>query len=96
MLVQKSTLHLAKGMVGIAVSAMFMGALFIGLTSWTVAGWVMIAYGILVLYLAYHVSAAPCIDEPDPDTIRVLSKASGDYQDVLDELTAEALAISRA
>ena len=95
MLVQKSTLHLAKGMVGIAISAMLLGALLIGLTSWTAAGWVMVAYGILVLYLAYHVSAAPCLDEPDSDTIRVLNKANSDYQEVLDERTAEALANSR-
>lgn len=95
MLVRKSTLHLAKGMVGIAISAMLMGALFIGLTSWTAAGWVMVAYGILVLYLAYHVSAAPCLDEPDPDTILHRNKSTADYQEVLDELTAEALANSR-
>jgi hypothetical protein len=95
MLVQKSTLHLAKGMVGIAISAMLMGALLIGLMSWTAAGWVMVAYGILVLYLAYHVNAAPCLDEPDPDTIHVRNKSTADYQQVLDELTAEALANSR-
>ena len=94
-MVQKSTLHLAKGMVGIAISAMLMGALFIGLTSWTAAGWVMVAYGILVLYLAYHVSAAPCLDESDPDTIHYRNKSTADYQEVLDERTAEALANSR-
>jgi hypothetical protein len=95
MLVQKSTLHLAKGMVGIAVSAMLLGALLIGLTSWTVPGWVFVTYGILVLYLAYHVGAAPCLEEPDSDSIHVLNSTSTDHQEMLEELTAEALANSR-
>ena len=96
MLVQKSTLHLAKGMVGIAVSAVLSGALLIGLTSWTVPGWVIVTYGILVLYLAYHVGAAPCLDEPDSDAIQVVKNTYADYQEKLDELTAEALANSRS
>lgn len=95
MLVQKSTLHLAKGMVGIALSAMLLGALLIGMTSWKVPGGVIVTYGILTLFLAYHVSAAPCLDEPDPEVFRILSKANTDYQEMLEELTAEALANSR-
>ena len=95
MLVQKSTLHLAKGMVGIAISAMLLGALLISLTSWKVPGGVIVTYGILTLFLAYHVSTAPCLDEPDAETIRALSNANADYQELLDELTAEALANGR-
>ena len=96
MLVQKSTLHLAKGMVGIAISAMLLGALLIGVTSWKVPGWVIVTYGILILYLAYHVSAAPCLDEPESDAmIRAPNNANVDYQERLEELTSEALANSR-
>ena len=92
---QKPTLHLAKGMAGIAILAMLLGALLIGATSWKVPGWVIVTYGILVLFLAYHVSAAPCLDEPDADVLRALNNANADYQDLLEELTAEALANSR-
>ena len=94
-MVQKSTLHLAKGMVGIAISAMLLGALLIGLTSWKVPGGVIVTYGILVLYLAYHVSAAPCLDEPDSDLSHVVNKTNAAYHEMLEELTAEALANSR-
>lgn len=94
MLVQKSTLHLAKGMVGIAISVMLAGALLIGLTSWKVPGWVIVTYGILVLYLAYHVSAAPCLDETASDAICAPKNTNADYQKTLEELTAEALANS--
>ena len=95
MLVRKSTLHLAKGMVGIAISAMILGAPLMGLTSWKIPGGVIVTYGILVLYLAYHVSAAPCLDDPDSDLIHAVSNANVDYQEMLEELTAEALANSR-
>ena len=95
MLVRKSTLHLAKGMVGIAISAMILGALLMGLTSWKIPGGVIVTYGILVLYLAYHVSAAPCLDDPDSDLIHAVNNAHVDYQEMLEELTAEALANSR-
>ena len=90
---QKSTLHLAKGMAGVAILAMLLGALLIGATSWKVPGWVIVTYGILVLYLAYHVSAAPCLDEPDTDEkVRTSYHTNVESQERLEELTAEALA----
>jgi hypothetical protein len=90
---QKSTVHLATRMAGIAISAMLLGVLLIGMTSWKVPGWVIMTYGILILYLAYHISAAPCLDEPDSDVIlRAPNKTTADFQERLDELTAEALA----
>ena len=94
-MVQKSTLHLAKGMVGIAMSAVLLGVLLIGLTSWKVPGGVILTYGLLTLYLSYHVSTAPCLDEPGPDPLRTPITANVDYQETLEELTAEALANNR-
>jgi len=93
MLEQKPTVHLAKAMVGVATSAMLVGALLIGATSWKVPGWLGLTYGILILYLAYHVSSAPCLDEPDPDPrLRASARTNADYQERLEERTAEALA----
>ena len=90
---QKPTLHLAKGMAGVAISTMLLGSLLIGATSWKVPGWVIVTYGILVLYLAYHVSAAPCLDEPDTDElVRTSYHTNVESQERLEELTAEALA----
>ena len=90
---QKSTLHLAKGMAGVAIAAMLLGALLIGVTSWKAPGWVIVTYGILILYLAYHVSAAPCLDEPDTDEmVRTSYHTNAESQERLEELTAEALA----
>jgi hypothetical protein len=91
MMVQKPTLHLAKGMVGVAISVLLLGALLIGMTSWKVPGWVSVTYGILILFLAYHVSAAPCLEEPDSDAV-VRAPNNIDYQERLEDLTAEALA----
>ena len=96
MLQSKPTVHLARAMVGAAISAMLLGALLIGATSWKVPGWVIVTYGILILYLAYHVSAAPCLDEPDMDEmVKTSCHTNADYQERLEELTAEALANSR-
>jgi hypothetical protein len=90
---QKPTVHLARGMVWVAMSVMLLGAMLIGMTTWKVPGWVGVTYGVLILYLAYHVSAAPCIEDPEPYTrVRPPARTSADYQDRLEELTAEALA----
>jgi len=82
-------------MVGIAMSALLFGTLLIGLTSWKVPGGVIVTYGILTLYLSYHVSTAPCLDELDSDRLRTPRTAYTDYQETLEELTAEALANNR-
>ena len=93
MLQPKPTAHLAKRMAGVAMSAMLLGALLISATSWKVPGWVIVTYGVLILFLAYHVSAAPCLDEPESDArIRVPHKINADCKERLEELTAEALA----
>ncbi len=93
MLRHEPRVHLAKGMVGVAISAMLLGALLIGATSWQVPGWVMVTYGVLLLYLAHHVSAAPCWDEPDPGArARSPSRTNADGKERLEESTAEALA----
>jgi len=93
---QKSTVHLAVGMVGAAILAMLLGAWLISATSWKVPGLVIVTYGLLILYLARHVSAAPCWDEPDPDTPpRFPSRINTDGKERLEELTAESLAKHR-
>ena len=93
---EKSTVHLAVGMVGAAISAMLLGALLICATSWKVPGWVIVTYGLLILYLAHHVSAAPCWDEPDAELrARSPSRTNADGKERLEERIAEALAKHR-
>jgi hypothetical protein len=89
----KSPVYLAKRMVGVAMSAVLLGALLIGMTSWKAPGWVMVTYGALILFIAYHVNAAPCLDEPDSDTMpRAPYRTNASCRERLEELTAEALA----
>lgn len=63
----KPTCHLARGMVGVAMSALLLGLLLIGVTSWKAPGCVLVTYGLLILYLAHHVSAAPCLEDRDSE-----------------------------
>ena len=96
MLQSKPTVHLAKAMVGAAISAMLLGALLIGATSWKVPGWVIVIYGLLILYLAHHISAAPCWEEPDPDArARSPGRPNADGKERIEESIAEALAKHR-
>ena len=93
MLQSKPTVHLAKAMVGAAISAMLLGALLIGATSWKVPGWVIVIYAVLILYLAHHISAAPCWEEPDPDArARSPGRPNADGKETTEESIAEALA----
>ncbi len=94
---QKPTIHLAKGMVGVAVSAMLLGTLLIGVTSWKVPGLVIVTYGGLILYLAHHISAAPCLDEPEADAMLTAPHlAQTEGKERLEEHIAETLAKYRA
>jgi fatty acid desaturase len=80
-------------MVGVAIAAMLLGALLIYATSWKLPGWVIVTYGVLILYLAHHVSAAPCWDEPDAESrTRSPSRANAGGKERVEERTAEALA----
>lgn len=93
MLESKPTVHLAKAMVGAAISALILGALLISVTSWKVPGWVIVTYGVLIIYLACHIRAAPCWEESDPDArARSPGKTNADGKERLEESTAEALA----
>ena len=90
---RKSTVHLAVGMVGVAISAMLLGALLICATSWKLPGGVIVTYGVLILYLAHHVNAAPCWDELDAEAkASTPSRANAYGKERLEERTAEALA----
>jgi hypothetical protein len=47
----------------IAISAVLAGAVLIRLASWTAAGWAVVAFGALTLWLAHKLAVAPEIDE---------------------------------
>jgi hypothetical protein len=62
-----------KGMTTGGVIVISLGAILIVLVGWKIVGWVLIAYGILLLFLAYHMGAAPLVDDEEtgiliPDT----------------------------
>jgi hypothetical protein len=56
---------LEKGMAKGGVLVVFLGALLIVYVGWTIVGWVVVFYGILLLFLAYHMAVAPLVDDED-------------------------------
>ena len=56
---------LEKGMTKGGVITIFLGTILIVLAGWKIVGWVFIAYGILLLFLAYHLGNAPLVDDEE-------------------------------
>jgi hypothetical protein len=65
MLSKQFPIPLEKGMTKGSVITIFLGAMFIVLAGWKIVGWVFIAYGILLLFLAYHLGNAPLVDDEE-------------------------------
>lgn len=73
MLSKQFPIPLEKGMTKAAVVAILVGTILIVFVGWKTIGWVLVAYALLTLYLAYHMGAAPCLDDQEtgiiiPDT----------------------------
>jgi hypothetical protein len=47
----------------IAVVAILVGSMFIRFASWVAAGWVIVVFGLLTLWLAHQLAIAPECDE---------------------------------
>jgi hypothetical protein len=65
MLSKQFPIPLEKGMTTGGVIAVSLGAILIVLVGWKVVGWVFIAYGILLFFLAYHMGSAPVLDDEE-------------------------------
>ena len=67
MLNKEFPVPLEKWMTKIAILAILVGATLVAFIGWKIVGGVIMAYGILILFLAYHMGAAPCLEEVDRD-----------------------------
>lgn len=65
MLNKQFPIPLEKGMTKGGVITIFLGAILIVLVGWKVMGWVLLAYGILLLFLAYHLGKAPLVEDEE-------------------------------
>ena len=65
MLSKQFPIPLEKGMTKGGVIIIFLGATLIVLAGWKIVGWVLIVYGILLLFLAYHLGVAPLVDDEE-------------------------------
>jgi hypothetical protein len=74
MLNREFPVPLEKWMTKIAVLAIIVGALLVAFVDWKIIGGVIIAYGVLTLFMAYHMGAAPCLEEVDRDVYIVKTK----------------------
>jgi hypothetical protein len=52
-----------KRLAGAGVIILLLGVLAIGLLGWKVVGGLMVGYGALTLFLAYHLGVAPCWED---------------------------------
>ena len=51
-------------MTRLAVITISLGAVLIRFAHWPVLGWTFVVFGLVKLWLAYHLAIAPCTDEP--------------------------------
>jgi hypothetical protein len=80
-------------MTGFGILAIFLGAMLIALVGWKTFGVVVVIYGLLCLFLAYHLAVAPCVEELERgDLIRRRSELNAEGDDILGELPSQWLA----
>ena len=65
MLNKQFPIPLEKGMTTGGVLAVSLGTILIVVVGWKTVGWVLIAYGILLFFLAYHMGSAPVVDDEE-------------------------------
>ena len=71
MLNEEFPVPLEKWLTRIAILAIVVGSVLLALVGWKIVGGVVVAYGILTLFLAYHMGAAPCLEELEKDVYAV-------------------------
>jgi hypothetical protein len=63
MLDKEFPLPLDNDVTRIAVVAVLIGAMFIRFAHWLAAGWLIVAFGLVALWLAHQLAIAPNYDE---------------------------------
>ncbi|HSR32386.1 MAG TPA: hypothetical protein VLY63_17625 [Anaerolineae bacterium] len=63
MLKNEFLIPMEKWMTAISILAILLGAVLIAIVDWTILGGVTVIYGVLSLFLAYHLGVAPCVEE---------------------------------
>jgi hypothetical protein len=63
MLKNEFFIPMEKWMTGFSILAILLGAVIIAIIDWTILGGVIVVYGALSLFLAYHLGVAPCVEE---------------------------------
>jgi hypothetical protein len=97
MLKREFPVPLEKWMTKIAILAIVVGALLFAVLGWKTIGVVVIVYGILTLFLAYHMGAAPCLEEVNKNVCLVKVKEPDlDPADGTEEMQPEWLAESNS
>lgn len=76
MLNKEFPVPLEKWMTRIAILAILVGAVLVVFIGWVIVGGVLIAYGALTMFLAYHMGSAPCLEEMDRDIYVVKTRRS--------------------
>jgi hypothetical protein len=56
---------LDNDMTRIAAAAVMIGALLLRMAGWVVAGWILVVFGFLALWLAHHLAIAPIYHDPE-------------------------------
>ncbi len=74
MLNKEFPVPLEKWMTKIAILAILVGAILVAFIGWALVGGVVVAYGVLTLFLAYHMGSAPCLEEVDRDVYIVKTR----------------------
>jgi len=57
-------ISLDKDMLCLAAAVILTGVVVISLAGWETIGWLIVAFGAEMLWLAYHIAVAPYDDEP--------------------------------
>jgi hypothetical protein len=84
---------LERWITGFGILAILLGAVLVALVGWKTLGAVVVVYGLLCLFLAYHLGIAPCVEELERgDLVRRRSEANVEGDDKLGEFPSQWLA----
>jgi hypothetical protein len=75
MMKREFPIPLERWLTGFGILAILLGAVLIAFVGWKTLGAVVVVYGLLSLFLAYHMGDAPCLEELETGDL-ILSKSN--------------------